>query len=462
MSQNVPTSLQCEELVSGQRNHGLLTIGPDEIHVEIVSFENFLNLNPRSPVHLRTEGNDIVSLFRNTSAGSGRRVRLGVYPLETSTQTISSSLAIIGDDKWTETDRVSLVYFDVLGCGSVLDCKDKIRQLSSASLVDASSRTLFEVTLLNVSVRVFYSYAYSFYSETASDVRPTFELQFGASISLADCELWIAHVVNFLTIVTGVSISASDVRLSRLSATELELQRASDDPVSPHRAHYLRRRSGVGLRTANAPSIYSAGNDASLAALAEALRIWLERGLDWVRANALMRVAIDMRQELSAERILNSCRWLEEIPTAGDLIVVDEKILNEIVEAAVDKARNFNLSDLRHRISGSLRKCGTETHQARFDRLATRLTDRFGAKIVSQSLVPDLLSALKLRGAAAHGYLGIETSNDVPRLYRAICAMETMCFLLSIEALPPSPNESNRLSSHYLIQDYKFCDAPAT
>lgn len=108
-----------------------------------------------------------------------------------------------------------------------------------------------------------------------------------------------------------------------------------------------------------------------------------------------MMDCLRLQNEISAERLLAACKWLEEVPSAQPVQVTDDIIIQNIAGTALYAADELGQDRLRARIPQALDRLKLESYRERFDRLVKRLADRFGAGVADKGMPGHLIAALR-------------------------------------------------------------------
>ena len=448
-------TVQCEELVTGQRNAAVFELRKDRLFTEVYRFDEYLRVPNVDWLYLRTAQNEFVSLRGNLTSTAGHSTRFYPTTLNTYRQEISSSTAVIGPDRWLHSDRVHAVGFSVPGCGAVFDHDELLQTVTRAKFGLPEENKLFSIDAVSCQIDVSLVGSHQVMRGITTDVQPRFMLRLGEPGSLNDAYLRVMEIVEFISLVMGRALQPEAISLWRGPLPDLTTAASLDETVGPYACHFLwpaldpdqEQRGYLGRA-------YTAWDDEELPVLRDALGKWMSRATAWHAANQMMMWALRSRNEITSERLVNACKWLEEVPGAEfhESIPIDR--LRLITSAAQAEAKRLELGALCARIQGALIRLKSETHEQRFQRLVTEVEERFGTRLIRDGFVQDLLRGLRYRGTAAHGHLTISGETRFREFYRGIAAIEALCFLLTLKQLPPSPYEGNRLSQHVFLHDY--------
>jgi hypothetical protein len=448
--------LLCQELRGDQPRAGVLRLTHRSIDTRFVAYRERLNIDTERPIYLCTEHNDIVSLHGNVSSGPGWRSRNSDEPRTTQFQEVTSNLAIIGDRPWTESDHVVVATFELRDTDDVFKNKEAIQRLSKSTLETIPREPLLIAAGPRFTTSVRYKFSYAFDREAVSDIEPYFHVQFENPTSIYEYYDAVTCIAQFAACATGMPHPVESIELyQRPWAPHGADRSAHPDSYS---AHYLR---GGDYQTERdqlpGTSVWHARRSDDLETLQRAIAAWIGRHDQWRAANAMMMAAIGSRTVLSADRIINACRWLESLPNATSLPCVDDAGIESISEAARSKAAELGYANLSQRISGVLKPIGNENHADRFERLVSSIEKNFGTPIAGDGLVDDLSKAIWFRNRCAHGNFLPASETEQRSFLRSTLAMEAFCFLMMISELPIELTQVGRIANHRIVRDYCLC-----
>ena len=171
----------CRELRGERQRTGLLRLTHHSIDTRFVAYTERLHIDTEHPIFLRTEHNDVVSLYGNVSSGPGLRSRNSDVPLSTQFQEIASNLAIIGDQPWNDGDHVVVATFDLRGADHIFKNRDALQRLSKSSLETIPREPLLTAAGPRYTVSIRYKFSYAFDREAVSDIAPFVHVEFEES-----------------------------------------------------------------------------------------------------------------------------------------------------------------------------------------------------------------------------------------------------------------------------------------
>ena len=242
-------------------------------------------------------------------------------------------------------------------------------------------------------------------------------------------------VAQFAACATGVAHPVETIELYQRAWPPHDADPSAHP--APYIAHYLRTSDYLAERDQpTGTSVWHAHRSDGLDTLQLALTEWIARYDQWRAANAMMMGAINSRTVLSADRIVNACRWLESLLNAASLRSIDDPSVESISAAARGRATELGYANMAQSIDGALKRVGTETHAERFLRLASSLNRTFGGPIAGDRLVDDLSKAIRFRNRCAHGNFLPASEEEERAFLRSTLAMEAFCFLMTLRARP--------------------------
>lgn len=193
-----------------------------------------------------------------------------------------------------------------------------------------------------------------------------------------------------------------------------------------------------------------------MASFVDCLRAWIHRYDTWKNATNLMMDAFKLRSMISPERLLTACKWLEEIPGAASEVSVSADHIEEIASAAAAKADQLGYTAFKARVAGVIKgQLKKETNEQRFTRLVPMVQKRFGRTIFGDMIVDDVLKAMKFRAKVAHGHFTPSDDSEYAQFVKCICAMEALCYLLTISGLPMKPAGAKRASGIDIVTNHR-------
>jgi hypothetical protein len=183
----------------------------------------------------------------------------------------------------------------------------------------------------------------------------------------------------------------------------------------------------------------------------------MNRTAEWKNAYQMMMRSFALKGVISAERLINACRWFEEIPIAQIHNALTDEHIEAIAAAATHKAQELGyLPTIRERIAGAIKWVKAESAEERFTRLVALIEDRFGKGTLEEGAVAHLKRAIQFRGRTAHGHMNPKGDAEFRAFSKSIRAMEALCYLLTALELPISGAGKKRIRSNPLVQDYRL------
>jgi hypothetical protein len=446
----------CQELNTGKGYAGFFYLDDKTINAEICSYDEFFYLVPEKPIFLRTEHNQIVSLYHNTGGPPGSSARLIDPKMETHKQCIISNTAVIGHDRWEETDKLRRVTFVVKRANELLKHKDKFDKLAKRQIGDEYDSDLFSVAVNGMTIRAGYTAHYSLEFNATTGIWPYFEIEFDGGATLPEYLDHVNCLVEFLSLSLGAHMKPSGIRISRLSSDELTAAIKAHAHPEDYAVEYIWPDIPVedpGLWVGG--SLLMAWDDEELAALRDCTVVWMGRHKDWNKANIQMMQSLASKHEISADRLLAACKWFEEIPLTKAQAAITDDHIEEIAETASESASKLGYRKLKDRIRGALKPIKTETHEERFSRLVSKVKQKCGSSVVDDAIIMHLKRAIDFRGKSAHGHFSPSDDSEFRAFVKSVYAMEALCFLLTAYDLPIRAAGIERTQSNPFIKEYR-------
>jgi hypothetical protein len=195
-----------------------------------------------------------------------------------------------------------------------------------------------------------------------------------------------------------------------------------------------------------------------MTAFLECLRAWVSRDAVWRSANNLMIGSLVLQDSLSGERLLNACRWLEEIPGANSEMAVSDDDIDAIASIASVEAEKRGHQGYGPRIAGVIRsQLKKESNKERFTRLHRTICETFGNSALNESVIDYLLKAMLFRGKVAHRHFVPSDEAEHRSFEKSIYAIEALCYLLTIRDLPMSDGGRQRAIKQQIVANYFQC-----
>lgn len=350
------------ELTSGDKLTGIFKFDEDTIRTHIFSYEKVFFIKPENPIFLWAEKNVIVSLHSNIAGPPGTTSHTREPERTIYRQDIISNIAVFGSDKWASSDPVKRVSFTVEHTKGVLKNRAKTKALAKREAAQKDDANLFTETVGGMTIRAYYLARYSLEYDAPTDIWPGFEIEFDNEKTLENYVDYIKYLVQFLSFSLGVRLKPSEIRISRQSHSEMVASIEEQSYPGDHTVRYIWPEVEIDttdLWVGGSPVI--AWDDEELSALRRCVVSWMGRYSEWRNAYVLMMSSFALKGELSANRLITTCKWFEEIPLAKFQDAITENHVSEIASAAAKVAQELGYKpDIKRRISGSLRSIRSE------------------------------------------------------------------------------------------------------
>lgn len=448
----------CREEVTGNGHTGHFSIDDkDGITAEIFGFDEFFYVDTPDPIILRTADNHIISLFSNITNAPGSSSHLMEPRMVVHNQHIISNIAVVGRNPWKAEDLVRTVRFRVEHTRDLLThdatfkkhIKGKpFRKRNEIVKIDAGSATL----------RVGYSMQYSFTLDHVVDIWPAYELEYTPGKDILSYLDYVHCIVQFLSAALGTPLIPTCITVSRLTNRQMMRQVGKTKYSGDHDVEYIWKAPEYDSRRATGVhgAFARTWDDEELSAFTDCAAACIARHDVWDTPNKLMVQALRLRNEVSAQRLLNACRWLEELPNTASMPAIPDEDVQLIADSASARAAELGYGDLTRRIAGSIKHLRKESHDARFARLVALIRAKFGDKILYEDIVDRLRKAIEFRGRVAHGHFEAKDEAELKEFMHCTCALECFCYLMTLLELPINDEGRRRVSGNAFVDEYRM------
>lgn len=445
----------CRELSEGQTGH--FSISDMGMTLELFDYERFFHLERHQVVHVRLETSRSASLHNTVPAGMGRS-HIGLqssHPITTYNAKVHANTVVLGDAIWNADDPIRRTWFHIPKTKELVWHPPRIRRLARHSLTMRPIDTeLFDVRSRDLRVRCWYGGTGSF-ELGLNDWWPIFEIEFDTPRRLDTYLADIHRLLRFFSAAAGFQLTPSEIGISRLTREEFLARLGQGCDSESHQVEYMWPEAEVQRSDLHARnSFVCAFNAGEISAMAACLGSWLGRSEEWEEASTLMMGSLGLHDEVSGDRLLMACRWLEKIPGAGAVRSLSDEDLAAITNAAMEEAERRRLK-LSERIRGALRLLRSEANSERFARLVRSLQNRFRDAGFDAETINQLRRAQQLRGTIAHGLYDPSAGQSL-ELQRSFTAVEAVCYLLMIRDLPMTAKGRKRAISSRLVRDHRY------
>jgi hypothetical protein len=358
--------LHCVELVTGEDLTGTVLISNEELRADIYSYTDHFHIKGEHPLFLQTETNEIVSLHSNITTIAGTRSRNIAPQRVTYRQEILSNVAVVGHDPWTAEDGVKRVSFEVKHTKQLMQHERKVKAIGRKRFPAEEHLTIFSDAAQGMTLRAWYGATYGMEFDAPKELWPTFGIEFDKPRGIQDYIVHVSDYVNFLSFCFGVQLKPSAIRIDRLSFAQMMNAVEKHEYPGDHEVHYVWPELEVDNRDLwVGGSPVRSWDDEELASFRECLAAWMNRAAIWRRPNALMMTCFGLKNVVSSERLLNACRWLEDIPIAKAQPVLSSSDIDAIVAVATAKAQGLGHdATIGDRVAGAIRWVRAETGTA--------------------------------------------------------------------------------------------------
>jgi len=456
MKSDAQQPIHCMELMTGRNLTGFFSLRDDHIGATLYSYDDPFHVETEAPIHLCAANNEIISLHSNVAKSSGEHSRLSTPARTTYQQEIISNIAVTGHDAWTDKDRVKRATFEIKHSDRLLRHKKKFDSLVSSRHPEKDAWQTLKERSGGFTIEVNHSTSYKGGSKTPDRVWTRFTIDFDAPATIHDFTNPVCDLYHFISFGFGAHLPPSEFHIDRMSYDEMEAAMEEQAYPGDHEVHYVWPQADIDsseLWLGGSPVI--AWDDEELAAFCACLVVWMERSANWRKSYALMEACLKKKNEISPARLINACRWLEEIPLTIEEQTISDADIKTISTAASQAAKDLGIEEeICHRIQGSVRWLKKETREERFLRLVKKVQHKFGPKCLPETAVQDLKRAFGFRGKTAHGHYVPKDESEFRAFTRSIAALESLCLLLTAYDLPINDAGIERMKHTPLIRDY--------
>ncbi len=450
--------VHCVEMVTGKNLTGTLVLSDESIRAQIYSYTEFFFIKGEQPIILQAETTDIVSLHSNLTTVPGTTSRHIEPQRTTYRQEIISNLAFVGHDPWTAEDNVMRVTFSVKHSKDLMHHDAKVRAIGRSKYPKEDHLTIFTDTAEGMTLKAWYAATYGMEFDAPKELWPVFEIEFDDPRSIEDYIVHVSDFVDFLSFCLGVKLKPSTIRVDRLSFEEMKIAVENHTYRGDHEVHYIWPEAEIDPRDLwIGGSPVRSWDDEELGSLRACLVVWMKRAAEWKKSYTSMMTSFGLKNVISAERLINACRWFEDIPITQTQNALSNGDIETISATATEKAEELGYPPIiRERIAGAIKRVKAESAEERFTRLVAIIEKKFGKGILAKDAVGHLRRAIQFRGRIAHSHFNPESDAEFRAFSKSTRAMEAFCYLLTALDLPISETGMKRIGSNPLVRDYRL------
>jgi len=446
----------CYELNTGKNYNGFFYFDDETIQAELISFDNVLSINADETIFLRTETNHIISLHNNfssighTSSGLTKKMR-------TFREKIISNNAIIGHDKWKENDPIKRVIFSIKHVDQLLKNIKQFDRFIKAKPYGEGKTEIFSIKVKGCMITAGYRAQYILGYDEPREVWPYITIEFDQAVPLSDYLDSVLSFVRFLSLSIGRAFTPSSIKICRLSVNEMINAVEDNSYHGEYSVKYV--WPGIDFQDSDiriGGALFRLHDDHDSKIFKEGLKSFFDSEKDWRKAHIQMMVCLELDQEISARRLLEACKWFEEIPSTKAENAIKDTDLKIISENTANEAKKLGYDNLEQRVFGVLKSIKKETNEMRFKRLVSKLKNKFVLDFLDQDLIDHLKKAFQYRGRTAHGHFSPKDDEEFSSFLKSIYAIEMFCFLLVADSLPLDERGIERVANHRFVQNYKY------
>lgn len=445
-------TVHCIETVTGQSLTGNLTITDTDIRVEIYNYKGFFQIDTKQPIFLTSSNGQFVSLYDNINTSTGTHVS---HDVKIEKQSIISNKAIIGDDFWLQTDAVKRVSFAVKHTNDLLHHMPTVKAMGNKRFADTR---IFSDKLADLTLSASYGASYETNFDAPKEFWPIFSIEFNEPQTTENYLKYVTQYLSFLSFCVGFKLSPSNIYIDRMSSEEINEALDNQTYNGDHEVKYVWPEPSIkpGDIWVGGSPVHTRDNE-ELTSLRVCLASWMKRTSSWKKAYAMMMGSFSLRGEVSVQRLINACRWFEELPNVSSENALSNADIDAISQAAAKEAEDLGHDQvIRKRIMGAIKQIKKETSEQRFQRLVKLLKEKFGTEILPETAIADLKRAIQFRGKTAHGHFNPSNEEEFMAFAKSIHAVEAICYLLTAIDLPIPSEGLTRIKYHPVIKNYRM------
>ncbi|QMW22700.1 hypothetical protein [Sandaracinobacteroides saxicola] len=446
----------CRELTSGKNLNGIFRIEKSNINARLHQLDDPFFLKEES-ILLRLENNCFVTMH-DIYKSIGMNYDLTEPKLSSYNCSIGASIAIVGRDEWKEDDPIRRVSFDIAHTNDLLRHSKTFNAMAEAKVGKHPDSTIFKLKVGLMQVSAWYAASGNSDFKRATTIGVRYSLEFDEPVTIRSYLPWVDCIVRFMSAALGHNFVPSKIEVSRVSFENYMKAIEAQTYIGDHVINYIWSETPPPSGSLCVGRAFTHVRDKKeLAHFIDCLRVWIERYEAWENSASLMMMAFKMRDVISSERLLTSCKWLEEIPGADSAVVVSAHDIDKIASVAAAEADRLGHGEFKDRVKGVIRgQLKTETNAQRFNRLVASVRKRFGENAFGETIIDDLVQATKFRSKVAHGHFSAANEKQFKHFAKCTFAMEALCYLLTIRDLPMKPAGARRAPGTEIVSNHRL------
>lgn len=456
--QNGRIERQVIELATGQGYGGSCLLSHDALEFTVYSFDRpFFIRSNGGPIHLRTSENELITLFDNIESGVGHGWRHSAEEMVVYKQNISFNLAFVGGERWKLDSKIGQVTFEVSGVENLLRHREKLRHFLNNPIFD-SDGVVYKIDPPSYTLKIVFISKINIFSDYPVEPEIKIHVTYNDPVSIKHFREDIRGFVAYLSFLAGSRLVEDNVKVCARTEVDYEEIINRGDYAGFSDVYYRQNKEvRQNFFRSSADDLLTVSDDQEASSFGQCYAAWNNQLDEWSTAYTLMLNAFFMAGEVSGNRLMNACRWFENIPSARPLTTDSAEHVAKISEAALSEANRLGVDDneTKSRIVNALKSIGLESRREHIGRLKDRLSCHFGSSISDEKFVEHVMVGLgRLRGKAAHNHVAPTGAVEFRQLNKSITAIEAMCWLLTAEALPLSDAAKRRAVGHAMVLSY--------
>lgn len=222
----------CEVVGSNEPLAGTFVIDGSDIRASLVRFGDFLQPKAEGYLCVRTEENWYASMFDTIPSGWTQR---GNGTDRAYVQNTSSNVTLIGYDAWTENDLIRRLSFRIVGLDPLFRNSPQFRAVVDSDMAESPDLTAFATLADHGIVKAWLAPSGTLASRRPSEVTPWIVAEFEEGRTIANIRRTVQRVTRFFSAISGKSLRASDLVVSRYSEADMNLRATRHEPIPEHR-----------------------------------------------------------------------------------------------------------------------------------------------------------------------------------------------------------------------------------
>lgn len=424
-------TLLCRADFDGKGIPGRISFSPERVSAKLVGFEEFVHFRDGESVPLRLEDNQYCTAIPFVTSPGHSSSALNVCHY----LNFDARQVILGFRSWEDDDLIKEFQFSLSDVNRLLDAPDIRRTITAAKIGDHPDTKIIEASSGGTTVTISYGYTLDWHDDNYMVADPHGCVKFAEPKSTEEVSNFIAVLRTFFTMAAGIEVWTSDYWIVPHKGWEQPLLGGGTAPTSFQLIWPSGKSDSIdGSDRLRPTSVLRTFHEADRVSTSNCLAFWMDNWATWKPAFSGLLMATREGNTFDSNRILNACKWLEATPGTQQLKLDNHRELKEIADAANGRARDLGL-DLSGRISGAIKRLGTESRNELFKRLIDLAVTKNDPQL-KERFLSDVHMAFRIRGNFAHRKFDYSSDEEFSEYVRCTRAVEALAFLLLYRSLP--------------------------